>query len=267
MNLINLILAKILISTLIVVLLAEISTRINPFFGGLLSGLPVGAGLSVYFICYQKGIPFLVTGIPWGISALSSSILFCLFYLMTGRYFKSGNNIISLAFCSLMGFISFYVSGYFIYKLDLNLLSAAAVFLTIFFINILILKKIKANQTIKINKKNSIIKLLIRGLIAGIIISMFTEIASIAGSRWAGILSSFPSTLFALLLILHFEEQNNLYPSVIYGFSFSISTLLVFYIACWYLLPKLGLNLGFIIVYLISISYLFLLNKSKDIFI
>jgi len=134
-------------------------------------------------------------------------------------------------------------------------------------LNILILKKIKVNQIIKKNKKNSITKLLIRGLMAGITISILTEIASIAGSRWAGILSSFPSTLFALLVVLHFEEQKKLYPSVIYGFSFSVSTLLVFYISCWYLLPKLGLNLGFILIYLISVSYLFLLNKSKNMFL
>ena len=263
----DLILIKILISTIIVVLLAEISIKVNPVLGGILSGLPLGAGLSVYFISYQEGIPFLVKGIPWGISALSSSILFCFFYLMSGRYFKLGNNIISITFSSLMGFISFYVSGYLIYKLDLNLLSATIIFFVIFFINILILKKIKINQVIKKSKKNSIVKLLIRGLLAGITISTLTEIASIAGSRWAGILSSFPSTLFALLLVLHFEEQKILYPSVIYGFSFSVSTLLVFYIACWYLLPRLGLNLGFIVIYLISIFYLFLLNKCKDIFI
>ena len=263
----NLILIKILISTIIVVLLAEISTRVNPVLGGILSGLPLGAGLSVYFISYQNGIEFLVKGIPWGISALSSSILFCFFYLITGRYFKSGNNIISIAFSSLMGFISFYISGYLIYKLDLNLLSATIIFFIIFFMNILILKKIKVNQIIIKNKKNSITKLLIRGLMAGITISILTEIASIAGSRWAGILSSFPSTLFALLVVLHFEEQKNLYPSVIYGFSFSVSTLLIFYIASWYLLPKLGLNLGFVAIYFISISYLFLLNKNKNIFI
>ncbi|HZK11153.1 MAG TPA: hypothetical protein VFD10_02190, partial [Atribacterota bacterium] len=146
-------------------------------------------------------------------------------------------------------------------------LSAAMIFFIIFFINIFILKKIKVNKIISKNNKNSIIKLLIRGLMAGITISILTEIASIAGSRWAGILSSFPSTLFALLVVLHFEEQKNLYPSVIYGFSFSVSTLLVFYISCWYLLPKLGLNLGFVVIYFISISYLFLLNKNKHIFI
>ena len=263
----NLILIKILISTLIVVLLAEISTRINPVLGGILSGLPLGAGLSVYFISFQEGIPFLVTGIPWGISALSSSILFCFFYLVTGRYFKPKNNLISIAASSFMGFISFFISGYLIYKLDFNLLSAAIIFFIIFFMNIFILKKIKVNKIIRKNNNNSIIKLLIRGLMAGIIISILTEIASIAGSRWAGILSSFPSTLFALLVVLHFEEQKYIYPSVIYGFSFSVSTLLIFYISCWYLLPKLGLNLGFAAIYFISISYLFLLNKNKHIFI
>lgn len=263
----NLILTKILISIVIVVLLAEISTRVNPVLGGIFSGLPLGAGLSVYFISYQEGIPFLVRGIPWGISALSSSILFCFFYLVTGRYFHPKNNLISIAASSFMGFITFFISGYLIYKLDFNLLSAAMIFFIIFFMNIFILKKIKIDKIMKKNNKNSIIKLLIRGLMAGIIISILTEIASIAGSRWAGILSSFPSTLFALLVVLHFEEQKNLYPSVIYGFSLSVSTLLVFYISCWYLLPRLGLNLGFVAIYFISISYLFLLNKNKNIFI
>ncbi|HER24611.1 MAG TPA: hypothetical protein ENO17_06155 [Candidatus Atribacteria bacterium] len=263
----NLILIKILISTIIVVLLAEISTRVNPVLGGIFSGLPLGAGLSVYFISYQEGISFLVSGIPWGISALSSSILFCFFYLMTGKYLHPKNNLISITASSFMGFISFLSSGYLIYKLNFNLLSAAMIFFIIFFMNIFILKKIKIEKIMKKNNKNSIVKLLIRGLIAGIIISILTEIASITGSRWAGILSSFPSTLFALIVVLHFEEQKNLYPSVIYGFSLSVSALLVFYISCWYLLPKLGLNLGFVATYCISISYLFLLNKNKNIFV
>ena len=99
----------------------------------------MGAGLSVYFISYQEGIPFLVKGIPWGISA-------------------------------------------------------AILFFNIFFIHIFILKKMNIDQAIKKNKKFSIPTLLLRGLIAGIIISMLTEIASITRSRWAGILSSFPST-------------------------------------------------------------------------
>jgi len=72
---------------------------------------------------------------------------------MTGRYFKSANNIISIAFSSLMGFVSFYISDYLIYKLDLNLLSATIIFFIIFFMNILILKNIKVNQIIKKNKK------------------------------------------------------------------------------------------------------------------
>jgi len=78
----NPILIKILISTVIVVLLAEISTRINPVLGGILSGLPLGAGLSVYFISYQNGIEFLVTGIPWGgfCSIFINIILFFLSY-------------------------------------------------------------------------------------------------------------------------------------------------------------------------------------------
>ncbi|HCL91033.1 MAG TPA: hypothetical protein DHW70_06905 [Candidatus Atribacteria bacterium] len=263
----NFIIIKILISMIIVIIFAEISTRINPVLGGVLSGLPLGAGLSVYFISYKESIPFLVNGIPWAIVALASSILFCLSYFIIGEYFRLNNKLLSITLCSLGGFASFFISGYFINRLKLGLFSAIILFVIIYFINIFITKRIPVVSNYKKQKKTSISTFLLRGLLAGIIISLFTEIASIGGSKWAGILSSFPSTLFALLVVLHFEGDNKIYPAVIYGFSFSISTLAIFYLLCWYLLPILGLNQGFILIYFMSILYLFIISKMKNLLI
>jgi uncharacterized membrane protein (GlpM family) len=64
----NLIIYKLIISILVVVILSEISKKINPLLGGILSGLPLGTGLAVYFISYEKGIEFLIGGIPWAVA-------------------------------------------------------------------------------------------------------------------------------------------------------------------------------------------------------
>lgn len=150
------IVVKFLLAVLSVVVLEEISKRINPVLGGLLSGLLLGTGLSVYFITYQRGV------------------------------------------------------------------------------------------------------------IVGVIILFITTIGSIAGSRWAGILSSFPSTLFALIVVLNFEDGKTIYPSVIRGFSYGISTLLIFHISCNFILPLFGLNIGFILTLIISLIHLIVIKEIKS---
>jgi hypothetical protein len=107
--------------------------------------------------------------------------------------------------------------------------------------------------------------ILFRGLIIGIIILILTSIAFVTNSQWAGILSAFPSTLFAQIFNLHFEEKERLYPALIYGFGFGVSTLVIFYLLCLLLLPIMNLNLACILIYLLCFGYLFLLNKVKKI--
>lgn len=262
----TLVVAKIIISILTVVLLAEISKRVNPTLGGMLSGLPLGAGLSVYFISYSEGVEFIIKGIPWGIAGLAASILFCFFYLLGAKLAGNRNKAISILISSILGFAVFFISGYIIHGFNLELYSAISIFAIVFIINIAVVGKIKVHPSVKAHKKfsNPIVSVLVRGIIVGIIIVFITGIASVIGSKWTGILSSFPSTLYALILVLHHEEGNNLYPSVIRGFSYGVSTLVVFYILCRYLLPMLGLNLGFFTVYILSLVYLYLFNKIKN---
>lgn len=258
---------KILISIILVVLLAEISKRVNPTLGGTLSGLPLGIGLSAYFIIYSEGVPFFIKSIPWGIAGLSSSILFSCFYLLGGKLLQKYNNIISILLSIICGLAAFLFSGYWLQRIDLSLPLAVVIFVTVFILNIVFVKKIKTEVIGREKKKKptSIISLLIRGVVVGLIIIIITGTASLVGIKWAGIFNSFPSTLFSLLLVLHFEEGNNLYPSVIYGFSYSVSALMVFYILCFYILPMLGLNLGYAVIYAGSLLYLLAFNKISKV--
>ncbi|NCA80265.1 MAG: hypothetical protein EOM76_08800, partial [Sphingobacteriia bacterium] len=127
---------KIFITIIVVVLLAEVSKRTNPFFGGILLGLPLGAGLSVYFISYSEGVQYFVKGIPWGLAGLAPAILFCLFYLIGSRVFKLNNKIISIAVSSAIGFVVFFLIGFLIYLLKLNMIIALMIFIIFYIINI-----------------------------------------------------------------------------------------------------------------------------------
>lgn len=256
--------SKFLITILSVIVLAEISNRLNPTIGGLLSALPLGTGLSVYYISVDRGIEYVLSGVPWGIAALTSSILFCITYLVMGKH--KINGILGILIASFVSIVVFTIWGFILSHLNFNIFKSISIFLVFYILNILLIKRIsiptqKHKKAIKGKKTN-----IVRGIITGVIILILSKIGSKAGSNWAGILSSFPSTLFALIIVLHYEDGNSKYPSLLKGFSYGISTLVIFYLGCTLTFPKFGLNFGFFLTYLICLVYLYLINILRRFF-
>lgn len=245
-NLGNLVGIKLLLSFFIIITLAEISKGVNPQLGGTLSELPLGAGLSVYFISYEQGIDFTMQGIPWRIAGVSVSIIFCFVYFLMVRSNLSKNRGSSILSASIASITAFLLFGVLLTLIFLDMLRATLLFMTIFLLNIFIINRLIDKQEVPKKSSTTVVQLLIRGLVVGIILLVITGLASMVGSRWAVILSSFPSTLFPLLLVLHYEAGNNPVQFVIQGFSYSVSTLVIFYFSFMYFVPNFGLNIGFI---------------------
>lgn len=253
-------LLKIVVSLLTVVSLAEISKRVNPVLGGVLLGLPLGAGLSVYFIGAEQGLDFLLEGIPWAVAGLSSSLLFCLVYLGTGLLMPQ-KRLTSICICSIAAMAAFFLSGTVIRSIRMELPVALLIFAVVAVGYNKLLQRIPAVYAAEKPKPLRWQGLLLRGLITGVIIVGITTMAPLIGSRWAGIMTSFPSTLYALLVLIHYDGGNRLYPSVIKSFGYSVTTLVVFYLGCLWLMPAYGLNIGFVIVYFISAAYLLVVHR------
>jgi hypothetical protein len=255
----TLLLLKIIVSIMAVIALAEISKRINPVLGGILNGLPLGTGLTVYFIAVEKSPAYILSGIPWGIAALTGSLLFCFIYYSVSKIFKSLSRLMVIVLSSLSGVCAFAGLGFILKQFKFDLLSAFFVFISVYIINLFIIKRLRIVM-LQQPKRASFPQIVFRGILAGCIIVILTTLGGLLGSEWAGIVSSFPSTLFALLIVLHYEEEKPIYVSVIYGFSFSIFVLFVFYFSCAVLLPILDLNISFLIVYGISVVFLLCFN-------
>lgn len=213
-----------------VVALAEISERVNPLLSGILSGLPLGIGITVYFISLEKGISFVIKGIPWGIAGLAATIILCVAYLWVSL--KIRNRLLSIILASVSGIALFLLAGVFLAKLRLNLLISLAIFLVVFFCGIVFVNRLAINERNFAQTKNNLRKMALRGVLAGAIIILITGSASLIGNKWSGVLSAFPSTLYPLVLILHVEKGIKTFPIIIKGFLYSVTTLAVFYLAC-----------------------------------
>ncbi|WP_089281868.1 hypothetical protein [Anaerovirgula multivorans] len=259
----NLLIVKLLLSFFIIISLAEISKRVSLQLGGTLSGLPLGAGLSVYFISYEQGVEFTVQGIPWGIAGLSASIIFCFVYFIIVRANKSNSKLVSILIPSIASIIVFLAFGRLLTLIPLTMLRATLLFMLVFVLNIFIINKLIDKEQTTIKSSTTIIQLVIRGLVVGLILLGITGAASMVGSRWAVILSSFPSTLFPLLLVLHYEAGNRSVQFVIQGFSYSVSTLVVFYFSFMFFVPSFGLNVGYLLIYAVCILYIYFFRKIQ----
>lgn len=239
----ELVFIKLATSIFIVVTLTEISKRINPKLAGVLMGLPLGTGLSVYFVASKEGVIYITDGIPWAIAGLTSSLLFCLGYLLIARLVREVR--LSVMSASVFAISAFISSGFILVNTSLSTAFGVIIFLAGYFTNISLIKRLNIEAGKMTIKELTLFSVFTRGAIVGLIVLAITGLASTLGSKWAGVLTSFPSALYALILILHIEDGDRLYPSVIVGFASGVCALAVFFLLCLWLLPLLGLSWGF----------------------
>jgi hypothetical protein len=254
---------KFFITVFAVILIAEVAKRINPNIAGILMGLPLGAAISVYFFDYEQGTDFVLAAIPWGIAGLSSTVVFALAYLCAGRlcaHWRPAAQIAASSAASLLAWAVFVILLHFV---RMSLAVAVAIFAAAIILNMLILRKIRRPHGKASDTASSLGVILLRAAAAGTTISLVTGFARLMGSSWSGIISAFPVMMFPLMIVLHYEDGDKAYPGIVYSYAYSIPNLLVFYLCLYFLLPRIGINISYIILYCLSACILWLLNKLR----
>jgi predicted permease len=141
-------------------------------------------GLATYFISYAQGVDYFVKGIPWGLAGLAPAILFFLFYLIGGRIFRPKSNLLSMLACSAFGCGIFFLTGYLLRKVALNLWGALLIFVAVYLLNIFIVGKLRVEDAGEsAPKKRLPSRYPVGGLSRGHV-SNLTGVASLAGSEW-----------------------------------------------------------------------------------
>lgn len=248
---------KAFISIFIVIGLVLISEK-NPKIGGLLAGLPLGIGILMFFYALEQGTTFAIIGIPYAIAGLTGSLAFSIGFYIGGRLFLQ-NKMINTAtsiFCAMLGF---FISGFLISLINITLTMGIGIFLLGMILSLLLFTTVPENMEIEI-QKYSFFTLVFRALFVTVIVLAFTSAAKIVGSKWAGIIASFPTMLCPVLIILAYNYKDAIYPTVLKHFSYSITSLLVYYLLILILYPKYGIYSGTIFAYLICFMFVYALN-------
>ncbi len=251
----SLLLAKIIISVCFVLGLSWVAEKANPRVAGILSGMPLGAVLVLFFVGMDLGPEFATKSALYAIPSITSTVAFSI-----GYYFTSQLDIRFLQFlCSIVGVIFYLIIAFLLNNINFNL----PLGITLSLITLVVVGyAFRSHDSNKIQNriKMTFPRLLFRSIMAASFVVAITAFADFVGARWSGLLIGFPMTFLPFLLIIHITYSGDQIRTIIRNFPLGLVGLLCFLIVVNQTIPLIGVNLSILVALSVSMIYLLILG-------
>ncbi|MEW5955346.1 MAG: hypothetical protein AB1626_02285 [Candidatus Micrarchaeota archaeon] len=253
---------KLFIAVAVVVVLAVIAEHISPKLAGLISGLPTGSLITLFFIGLDNGALFASNTAIYnmiGIIAMQAVLFF--YYAASARFEKHA--LLYSAACSVVGYLGVASLLQFVPSdaILAVLLPLASIPLFIY-----LFRKIEYRKVEK-KVKLSVQVLFWRALAAGLLILAVIEIASFVGPKWAGLLTAFPNTTFPLILIVHYTYGAKPVHAIIKAFPTGLASLIAYSLAVSVTYPLFGIYWGTAAAFTVAMAVfavIYLFNARRE---
>lgn len=246
---------KFILTSVVVIGLSFIAEYISPRWAGILSGFPTGTAITLYFYGLENGLKFTGEAALHNMMGLIAMQMFIFCYYMGSKIVTKHNLLTSV----ITGFIGYFVSIFIISRFSIIPLYFVLIPGLSFCIFGFLLRKIKPSiieKRIKVSWR----VIFMRSGIAAIIVICITGVAGMVGETWAGLFSAFPTTLFPLLIIIHYSYGLDSALAIIKHVPEGLGSLLIYSLIIYFIYtsyPSLGLYLGMTCAFSGAIVYLF----------
>jgi len=239
---------KLIVAVAVVIGLSLIAEHSSPRVAGILSGYPTGSAISLFFFGLEINPEFAANSAVYNMIGLVAMQAFIYFYYKVSLKF---NMVIS----SLVAITGYFVVIWLLHFIELNkfvaiLIPIASIFVFLYLFRPI--KNVKVENKVKLNHK----VLFIRALFAASIILLITGIARLVGPTWSGLFSAFPTTLFPLMLIVHFTYDKMHVHTIIKNVPVGIFSLVLYSLAVSIAYPIYGIYWGTLISFAVATVYL-----------
>lgn len=252
---------KVLASIAIVVLLSLIAEWAGPRVAGIVSGYPLGAAISLYFIGVENGSEFAARSALFTTAGLAATVTFVAGYLLGIRLTVNHRRVPSLAVSILLGISAYGLSAWVLSIIPVNWVSGPLLAITFMVIAAWCFRGIpdvKIKQKIRLGYAVAFI----RAGFAAMVILAITTIAGVVGPRWAGLFSAFPITMLPLLVIIQFTYQPDHVRTIIKNVPHGLGSLVIYAMVVAASYGRMGINWGTLLGYLAATAYLLLIEYS-----
>jgi hypothetical protein len=248
-------LVKILVSIFMVVTLSLIAEFVSPRVAGILSGYPLGAAITLFFIGVEMGPGFASESALYTMNGLIGiqGFIYC-YYLASSRIHARGKWC-SMTVASLAGMVGYLLIIFMLQRLKTTLVLSLMLPPVSFILFRLLFRKI-GNVGIQNRVRLNVILLFGRALFAAAVILFITWAARLVGPAWAGLFSAFPITLFPVMLIVHFSYRLEHVHTLIKNVPNGLVSLYLYALIVHLTYGPFGICLGTITAYLTATLYL-----------
>ncbi len=253
---------KIAASILIVVSLSMIAERVGPRAAGILSGYPLGAAITLFFIGMEIGPDFAARSAMFTAAGLASTVAFVTGYLMGLGWARRFSAIPGIGIALFPAVAAYGLSAWILSSIQINWASAILIAVTSIALAMRGFRTI-ADTAIDIKIQMRFSVTVARGAFAALVILVITTAAQVVGPQWAGLFSAFPSTMMPLLVIVQFTHQPAHVRTIIKNVPRGLQSLLIYAVIVAATYDRLGIISGTLLGYAGATLYLITLASTK----
>lgn len=186
---------KLLATACIVIMVALAVGRLGPKLGGILAGTPVILGPGYFFMLREQPAEFVQEAVLSTLHALVATLLFTLCFVLTAGKLSA---LQSLLLASLL-----WVPAALVFiQLPGGLLGAMAVYLVVLMMAEGVNRWLRLGQPVVV-AGSGWFDLVLRGVLAGTVVSVATTLAARSGPALSGVLLGFPAGILTIAWALH----------------------------------------------------------------
>lgn len=241
-------LIKLIVAVFVVIGLSIVTEHVSPRIAGILSGYPTGSAISLFFFGLEVGPDFASQSAIYNMIGLVAMQFFIFCYYKASLRF----NVFLSSFIATVGY---FIVVWLLHFVEINRYFAALIPIISIFVFVYLFRPI---ENIRVTEKVSLTfsVLFFRALCAASIILLITGIAHLVGPTWSGLFSAFPTTLFPLMLIVHFTYDSRHVHTIIKNVPIGIFSLILYSLSVSIVYPVYGIYLGTVISFVVATIYL-----------
>jgi len=246
-----------ILSAIVVILITVIAEKYGTKIGGILGTLPSTIVVAFIFIAINKDLNFASESASVVPAELGVNLIFLFLFAFFVRH------SVYLAFFT--AFLAWTVLSGLLILFDFTniYLSLLIFFLTLVFTFFTLERVKKVLSQKKVVVHYTTLKILIRGIFAGIIIAFAVYLSNV-GTVISGIFSVFPAILTSTMIICYKEHGPDFAAGLAKSMIFGITSVAVYATSIHFLYPEIGIVRGSIVAYIISIITTIIIYNLRD---
>ncbi|WP_258238455.1 hypothetical protein [Arcobacter sp. CECT 8986] len=257
----ELLIIKAVTAVFIVISLSIIAERVSAKLSGILSGLPLGTLVVLIFFSIEHGVDYAVQASLYNMHGLLALLSFIIGYYISTFYKRRFEIFVSI----IISFLFYLVAAFILSKVPVNIMFTPIAVIFIITLATIYFAKKPDNAKV-INTKITFKDIFYRTVLTVVIFLLITSIPKIAPVNIAGIFSAFPSMMFPLLLIVHFNHSGNQARTILKNTPSGLSSIVIFCVGVHFTYPILGVFLGTVVSFITCVIYIIIQLKLLDYF-